>query len=221
MRRVAIIARGGTAPLAPLHDKEWEIWGLPWVPFPRYDRCFEIHAQSCSDVPTGRASDWVAAFNEHCGPIPVYCDPTRVHLFPNAIEYPIDALPASIPFQYLENSVAYMIALAIHERVDEIGLFGVHMNPGGPEAAQALASVAYMVGLAQGRGITVTVPPGSPLFMSSFVAGRYGVSKERRGHIFTMSGVIQNYGVKPDSIEQAKDFLPQTTHPLRKELTNG
>src|SRR5688572_6867589 len=95
MRKIAIVARGGTSSLAPWQDRGWEVWGLPWITWPRMDRAFEIHSQRCVENNPDNLdwvinSDWVAGFNDRYGPIPVYCDPSRVHLFPNPVVFPID-----------------------------------------------------------------------------------------------------------------------------------
>lgn len=193
MRKVAIVARAGTSALAPFRDAEWEIWGLPWISYPRMTHGFEIHAQSVIDNSKtwlGKP-DWLTEFNARCPDAIMYCDPSRMHAFKNPIEYPLADVMGSLPIAYLENSIAYMLALATHEQVDEIGLYGVHMYAG-YEADLAQASVAYLVGLAQGRGIKVTIPPGSPLFMSNFVAGRYGLGSEKRQKIICYAGVVDS-----------------------------
>lgn len=134
---------------------------------------------------------WVDRFNEANPRAVTYCDPSRLSRFRNAVSYPFDDVLKSLPFAYLENSVAYMIALAIIEGRRTIGLFGVHMFAG-PEAQISQPSVAYLVGLAQGRGIEIVIPPGSPLFMSNYVAGRYGVrggKEQYRPKIICYAGV--------------------------------
>lgn len=194
MKKVAIVARGGTNCLAPFRDPEWEIWGMPWISYPRVDRVFEIHSQTCADEAEEwfRSGGWVTEFNARCPDVECVCDPSRLHLFANASEYPLAEVMAGLPIATLENTIAYMIALAIHEGREEIGLWGVHMYAS-PEADFALASNAYLVGLAQGRGIKVTIPPGSPFLASNFIDGRYGV---RCGHMrprfYSAAGISPN-----------------------------
>lgn len=192
MRRVAIVARGGTSALAPYWDRGWEIWGLPWISYPRLDRAFEMHAEACRPHMGEwyRKPDWIIEHEARAPDVPVYCDPSRLHAFKNAVEYPLGEVIAGLPIPTLENSIAYMVALAIHEGVDEIGLWGVHLWAH-EEAELALASVSYLIGLAQGKGITVTIPPGSPLLMSNFTAGRYGVNAgpaSRRPKFLSVAG---------------------------------
>lgn len=191
-RKIAIVARAGTSALAPFHDPSWEIWGLPWILYPRLDCAFEIHTQQCVDE-SNESDDWIPRFRERHDDALVYCDPSRLHLFRRTATYPFDEIRLSLPRRYLENSIAYVLAYAIHLRPAEIGLYGVHMFAG-YEAAFAQGSVQYLVGLADGRGIKVHIPPGSPLFMSNFVAGRYGV---RGGEGAMREKIISYAGVKP------------------------
>lgn len=180
MRKVAIVGKAGTSSLAPWRDEEWEIWGMPWISCPRVTRLFDVHTQpfwnKCSVL---KDEDWMWHYRENCLDVPVYCDASRVGVFYKPVVYPLEEVTASLPIPYLENSIAYELALAIHEGVDEIGLWGVHMM-GSAEYAEERPSVTYLIGLAQGRGINVSVVPGSPLFMSANIGGRYGLEFGKR-----------------------------------------
>lgn len=198
MRKIAIVARGGTNCLAPFRDKEWEIWGLPWISYPRIDRVFDLHSQRFYDEqPYNWLSEgaWLRRHIKEAPDAIAYCEKSRMRLFPNAVEFPFEKVFKEVPFNYFENSIAYMLGLAIVERVDEIGLWGVHMYAGA-EAELAHSSVTYLIGLAQGRGIKVTVAPGSPLFMSNYTAGRYGVTG---GPNMLRPKIISYAGVTPYS----------------------
>jgi hypothetical protein len=182
MRQVAIVGKAGTYAFAPFRDESWEIWGMPWIVTPQASRFFDMHSQECWVAGPQKKTDaeeWMAKSAEKFPDVPVYCDPTRMHAYKGAVEYPLGDVMASLPIPFLENSIAYMVALAIHERVERIGLYGVHLMGSG-EYAYERPSVTYLVGLAQGRGIDVVIPPGSPLFISDFNAGRYGQAGGRR-----------------------------------------
>jgi hypothetical protein len=180
VRKVAIVGKAGTSGFAPWRDETWEIWGMPWISCPRVTRLFDIHSQARWDEPSMlKDEDWIGMYRETYPDVPVYCDPSRMGVFLNPVAFPLEEVCASLPIQYLENTIAYELALAIHEGVDEIGLWGIHMMGSGEYAAER-PSVAYLVGLAQGRGIKVTIPPGSPLFMSCHIAGRYGLAGGKR-----------------------------------------
>lgn len=180
MRKVAIVGKAGTSGFAPWRDEEWEIWGMPWISCPRVTRLFDIHTQAFWDQNKRMTEEsWIGAYREMYSDIPVYCDASRMKAFVKPVEYPSAEIFASLPFAYLENTIAYELALAIYEGVDEIGLWGVHMM-GTHEYAAERPSVTYLIGLAQGRGIKVSLSPGSPLFMSCHEAGRYGLPGGRR-----------------------------------------
>jgi hypothetical protein len=183
-RKIAIVGKGGTFALAPWRDPTWEIWGMPWIIFPRVDRNFDLHAQPCVDkfAEIDKDAAWLASSTAHYGNTPCWCDPSRMHAYPNPVEYPLEEIQRTMPIAYLENTIAYQLALALHEGVgegDEIGLWGIHMM-GRDEFVWQRPSVTYFIGLAQGRGVKVTLPPGTPLFMSGYAAGRYGVTMEKR-----------------------------------------
>lgn len=194
MRRVAIVAKGGTGVNAPYRDPSWEIWGMPWIRYPKVDLLFECHEKQMVNDATGFEkfdAGWRAlAFPLYDG-VKMLCPPCRLQDFPHATEYPLKAVLSSLPIPYLENSVAYMLAYAIYQQVDEIGLWGVHMW-GTREMEWERPSVVYLIGLAQGRGIKVTNAPGSPLFMSRWESGRYGISGGERRFLAAMGFTAGN-----------------------------
>lgn len=189
-RKIAIIGLGGTHRQAPWRDPSWEIWGMPWQLYPRATRMYELHTQQMCDNAKGKARDeiWLEKARKAYPGIPVYCDPSRMHAFEGAIEYPIKEVMEFLPIPYLENTIAYEIAHALYEGMgegDTIGLFGIHMMGRGEYTYQR-PSVTYLIGLAQGRGVNVVIPPGSPLFLSGYEDGRYGISvKERDPTVIT------------------------------------
>ena len=180
MRKVALVGKASTGNEAPWHSPDWEIWGMPWITAPRYTRLFDLHEQAMYDEADVPPSDvvWNEKWLDHTKEYPIYTFKSRMHI-PNAVEYPLEEVLNDLPIPYLENSVAYMMALAIYEEVDEIGLWGVHMR-GAPTYEIERPSITYLAGLANGRGIKVHIPPGNPLMMSAWEQGRYGIDFKRR-----------------------------------------
>lgn len=184
-RKVAIIAKGAGALQAPWDDPKWEIWGMPWVIGPRHaDLYFDVHSAECwlkADLPEEDKHDWVQRTDQ--SGVPIYCHPSRCYLFKAASPFPFDSVDAVSPKRLYENSIAYQLAFALwshkQDPLDEVGLWGVNMM-GEREYLWERASVLYHVGLLEGHGVKVTVPPGSPLFMSYWTAGRYGITPEKR-----------------------------------------
>ena len=70
---------------------------------------------------------------------------------------------------YLTSSIAYELALAIHEGFAEIHLYGVDLTTEGEYAWQK-PGVEFLMGVAAGRGITVVVPDNCPMLRG----GLYG-----------------------------------------------
>lgn len=156
--------------LAHWDDPQWEKWGLAWdADVFRMDRAFEIHP----------ASEWKGYvpkdYIERLGMLPrLYLAEPPPEL-PNAERFPIEEV-AKTAGDYLSSSVAYLMALAIHEGAEEIGLYGVAME-GNDEYAYQRPNMEYLVGLARGRGIKVHIPEQSPLckYSGQFgYSGRYG-----------------------------------------------
>jgi hypothetical protein len=175
------VAKAASSAFAPYDDPEWEVWGMPWVVYRRtLDVYFDVHTKEFWDK-SALETDWVDRINQTGAPI--YCDASQLDTFKNGVEFPFEAIEKTIPTHFFENSIAFQIAFAIlsHETnpIDEIGVYGVNMM-GSREYLWERASVVYMIGLAQGRGIKVTIPPGCPLFVSYWTAGKYGQRAEKR-----------------------------------------
>lgn len=173
MRKVAIVGAAETSRhLAPFDDPSWEIWTLNDMCriAPRIDRLFELHSQAILERDKAVLThelEWLKA-NEA---IPVFmsepCD-----WVPMAVEFPTEALLKEFG-GYFTNTVSWLIAFALHEGVDALGLWGVDMAHG-TEYAHQRPSCEYFVGLARGRGIPVFVPDESDLLKC---AEPYGLEK--------------------------------------------
>lgn len=92
--------------------------------------------------------------------VPVY-HLRRTEEIAGSVAYPIKKITARFG-TYLTNSISYMLALAIYERVDEIHLYGIDMARE-HEHAWERPSIEYFLGWARGAGITVVIPDSSDL----------------------------------------------------------
>lgn len=175
MRKVAIVGSSDTTRnMAPYDDLSWEIWTLNdmcILGLPRIDRYFELHSDSmldreCHKIAGVKAElEWLKT-NET---VPVYMVDPRDWV-PAAVEYPIDAIIKEFG-RYFTNTVSYMIALAIYEDVDEIGLWGVDMAHYSEYGTQR-PSCEYFIGLARGKGIPVHIPTESSLLSNRILYGQ-------------------------------------------------
>ena len=82
--------------------------------------------------------------------------------FDSATRYPFDEVATTIGRHYFNSSIAYAMALAIHEGAEEIAIYGVDMK-GDDEYGYQKPNMEYLIGLAIGKGIKVTIPDESPL----------------------------------------------------------
>ena len=98
-------------------------------------------------------------FLRNC-PVPVYMidkDP----MVPTSVRYPLEELLDEFG-HYFTSTMAYMVALAIHEGCDELRIYGVALDKG-IEYVEQKAGMEYFLGIAKGRGIKVVLPTQSPL----------------------------------------------------------
>ena len=160
-RIVAICGTAGSSRAEIMaQPAEVELWGLnlSYLWMPRWDRWFELHDPT---IYTGVFSEahraWLRAAD-----VPVYMQ-QRHEDIPSSVAFPADAVTEAGALRpYLTSSIAYMLALAVHEGVDEIRLLGANMATGSEYAYQR-AACEYWIGVAEARGIRVYLPANCPL----------------------------------------------------------
>lgn len=142
------------------------------------DRCFELHDMALIDSPDA----------PHCyKPLERYMERLKdcpglvmqKQYVPNAEVYPLEEVKASVG-DYFNSSIAFMFALAIHQKAEVIGLWGVDMN-GHDEYQYQRPNMEYLIGLASGKGITVLLPDASPLCKFQPIPGQKPESHTRYG----------------------------------------
>ena len=204
-KKVAIMGFADSRDMAPFKDESWEIWGLnslfEMIDMAHVTRWFEIHDIKLFSVDTNKeigfgltrtGQPYLQALTQlNC---PVYMV-EKYETIPNSIRYPLEdmitefdpklrRLEWSKPFShsadldwngYFTNTVSYMIALAIHDGYEEIGIYGVDMATSqggiGNEYAAQRPSCEYYIGVAQGKGIKVTIPDEADLLKTRFIYG--------------------------------------------------
>lgn len=175
--KVAIVGLApSTHSMAPWGDPEWELWGLAWdSDRMQLDRTFEMHdLEMIKDYPV--ADQYLESLID-CSRLYMQ---ERYQEVPGSHRYPFEAV-AKTTGDYWCSSIAYAMALAIHEGASEIALFGVDMK-GTEEYGYQKPNMEYLIGLARGKGIKVHIPKESPLckFVSDpdfAYIGRYGSLK--------------------------------------------
>lgn len=100
--------------------------------------------------------------------IPVYFE--EIHPdYPMSVRYPYEDVCLDLSGVYLTSAIAFMIALAIHEKFTLIKLYGIDMASG-TEYEDQRPCVEYLIGQAVGREIKVWLPPGCPLLKGPMYA---------------------------------------------------
>lgn len=187
-RKIAILGFAGTVKDAPVNNSSWELWGMNgfWraaepdfditAPEERYSAWFDMHTVEYSREYGKRAGfgdaqvEWLA--KPH--PFPIYMLAADESL-PAVRAYPIEKVIASVGRDYFTSTVAYAIALAASmDDVAEIGLWGIDLAHD-TEYAEQRPCAEYHLGLAEGRGIKVTLHPKSALMRQLH---RYGYEQE-------------------------------------------
>jgi hypothetical protein len=176
MKRIAIVGFAASYREAPYDDPSVEIWGMNelWKYLSRWDRWFELHPRGVFAKEGDRdQAAHVAWLQQLDGTKPVYMLEAHADI-PGSVAYPLAAMTAHFfPGQdrpYFTSSIAFMLALAIAEQPDWIGLYGIDLASE-TEYANQRSAAEYFVGLARGRGIEVVIAKGSALLKSSAVYG--------------------------------------------------
>lgn len=147
-----------------------EIWALPWDReyAPRASRLFEMHDRGLLEQPESlRPLSYFKDLAEM--PQPIYMQ-RHWEDIPTSVPFPLDEVERSVfsgfprarwssQKDWYNSSPAYMIALAIHEGVESIGLYGIDVLDDS-EYAYETPCLEYLIGLAIGRGIEVVIPEG-------------------------------------------------------------
>jgi len=172
-KKAAIIGAGDYRKYAPWEDDSWCWWAINEIGQRRFDRHFELHPMAAQNA---RELAWLAECPAPCYVLDLEDCVGRVK---NAVEYPFHRM-LEIGRRYFTCTFAFQVALAIAEGFEEIGLWGVDLDFGTPrERLVEKPCVEYWLGIAEGRGITVTLPTGATLLSRPWVYG-YAYEDEKR-----------------------------------------
>lgn len=179
MKQVALI---GSAPAsvrsAPYNDPSWEVWGCSpgaygIVPRGRSQVWFEMHKYEPGQ--TWFSPEYCQFLRDH--PCVVVAEPRKE--IPNGIMLDYEYLVRKYSAYFFTSSIAWMMAHAIEQGYEKIGLWGVDMAANEEYEAQR-SGLHYFALIAAQRGIEVGVPAESDLFRPRFL---YGVDEVTHSHI--------------------------------------
>jgi len=151
-----------TRHLAPYDDPEWEIWGCNEGYnhgfMKRWTRWFQMH-QRWDFTKLNNRSDpdhWVWLQEEH--DFPIYMQ-ERYEDIPASVKFPLEEVKKRFGVAYFTSSFGYMIAMALLEGFDEIGVYGFEMATD-TEYQYQRPNSEWWIGIAIGMGVKVIVPKG-------------------------------------------------------------
>lgn len=159
-RKIALL---GAAPssrkLAPFNDITWEIWACspPNYDAPRVEAWFELHNLDRKIGHTANAP-YIQALIRHPR---VYVAVPDSRL-PKAIVYPYKEMIDKYGKYFFTSSLAWMMAMAIEQRPEKIGIWGVDMSAA-EEYGYQRAGMHYFMMKAKEAGIKIMLPAQSDL----------------------------------------------------------
>lgn len=151
---------------APFGD-DWEIWGcgIAWQFTDRVNRWFEMH-----NVDDLRKSPEL--YGTHLTWLDSQETPTMVREpwkgIKNPEIYPIEEVVSNFG-DYFTSTVAYMIGYAMLKGATEIALLGVNMA-WSEEYGEQRPGCEHLLGIAKGRGISITLPDTTDLLKAPLYA---------------------------------------------------
>jgi hypothetical protein len=169
-KKVAIIGSAPTIEFAPWYDESYQIWShaICMGQVKRVDRVFEMHPPL---VWRDRVKpEWPGYYDwlKSC-PYPVYMQEKYPEI-PNSVRYPKERLfagcRAMIGRVPIGSQADLMIALALAEGIRHIALYGIHYTSPVKDGdrLEQLLSIKFWLGVAAGRGVTLELPEGNPIF---------------------------------------------------------
>ena len=126
----------------------------------KFTRWFQIHPKEEWEANNAKElADYRAFLNGLS--VPVYMDAVHSE-YRNSVRYPLEEVIKDLGYDYFTSSIAYLIALAIFERFEDLHLFGIEMVFG-TEYVHERPCVEFWLGVAHARGIELRMPEGTTL----------------------------------------------------------
>jgi hypothetical protein len=231
-KNVAVIGFTQHGYEAPWKDPDWDFMGLNDLHqvFERYmPGCFKTdqvqwfqlhHKQADDQYPGARDPTHTAWLKQQTCPIWMWAPDPEI---PASLAYPIREVlnlrhPVTggvlCPERYFNNSISWMIALAIYMGYERIGIYGVDMAMDGihgeSEYGWQRPSVEFWIGVARGLGITVTMPEVSEVLKCGYLYGYDNASHLRAKLLKRHEDLQQAEQEDVHAYEASKRLLFQT-----------
>lgn len=168
--KLVIVGTANTWNKAPYKDESFDFWGLNGLHgftdqagvSPRFQMWFQIHKKERVFEQKQHLA-WLKS----C-PLPILMQ-DHYEEIPSSIKYPKDEIMERYR-NYFESTFSWMFTLAMEMGYEEIQVFGVHVSADSEYVLQR-PNVEYLLGLAEGRGISVYVPPEADILQSRVIYG--------------------------------------------------
>jgi hypothetical protein len=160
LRKIAFLGGAKSLQYAPWGDPTWELWAhascrhlckrdpdLLWDLHPP-----ELWRDAKKKTWDPKYPQWLKVNRTPIMMQDVYAD------VPASVRYPFETMITEFPRGYMPNHLAFMTALALMEGVTHIGVFGCDYSMGSEYGPQR-GGAEYWLGLAEGRGVQVLLPP--------------------------------------------------------------
>lgn len=206
-----------------------EVWGINYMgAIKRLDRIIHV--------------DPVHAFLGH-GPVKDMCDWALKDGIPlytswphpwyiNHVVYPFDKVMQALGIHYLNNSVAYALALAIAEGYTDIGLFGCDFSyPTAHMSEAGRACCEFLIGMGTQRGIRFCIAASSTLLDLYCQQQPYGFFENpllppaNGGKLMTVAQIVEHCQRQREATRvvqpQIHAYAMQTVTPQRMETFAG
>lgn len=201
-RKIAILGGAHTIRFAPFDDYTWELWSHHSC----RDRCrrepdlfFDLHPP---ELWRGLKS-WDPGYLKWLkqNHVPIYMQDAYKDI-PSSMRYPFEEMITQFPRGYMTNTAAYMMALAMMRGATHIGVYGCHYATDGEYGPQR-GSMEYWLGLAEGRGVHVFIPPTCDLLNRPHLL--YGYQSHPNGKRDKSYGFKMNKPPKADGTFESDD----------------
>lgn len=174
VKKIALVGTSeSSVKLADSLDKSWQVWGCngSYQMISGCDIHFELHTiPYLKTVATPKALEEYFEFMKFKGKNLVLNG--KYEEFPEAQDYPINQVIEYFQHRYFNNTISYMIALAIMKNPDleELAIFGIDMAADTEYSHQRPCTEFYL-GWARAKGIKVLIPHVCPLLKTTHLYG--------------------------------------------------
>ena len=166
MKLVSIVGLSPSSRDAAFAEVEGDMWSVNTGHFcftpeqlSRFTAWFQLHPRrefEMANKDRPQHLEWLKTCD-----IPVYME-RQWDDIPTSVRYPREEIFNIVGLDYFTSSVAYMIALAIYQKYDEIHLYGIDM-PSQTEYFNERPCVEFWLGVAMANDINVYMPDKCPL----------------------------------------------------------